>query len=87
MTIKPDCYGTMFPDLSEVVFNAPHEGKAFSLLVESSGGAITERHTSVKLAEWEACTQCPAYHSCYDLCLAKLHFHQAAQTYGLERAL
>lgn len=43
MTTKPDCYGTMFPDLSVDVFNVPHEGKAFTLTVESSGGAITER--------------------------------------------
>jgi hypothetical protein len=87
MTTKPDCYGTMFPDLTVETFNVPHEGKAFTLSVESSGGAVTERHSTVKMEEWLACTECPAYRSCYDLCVGRMLLHRAAQSYGLERAL
>lgn len=54
---RPKCYGTMFPDLARVNFNAPHEGKAFTLLVESSG--ITAHHLSVKMEQWDACPDCP----------------------------
>jgi hypothetical protein len=77
----------MFPDLSQVVFNTPREGKTFALLVESSGFGITDRHSSVKLEQWEICVDCPAYDRFYDLSVAKLLLHQAAQGYGLARAL
>ena len=77
----------MFPDLSVENFNVPHEGKAFTLTVESSGGAVTERHTAVKMDEWLACTECPAYRSCYDLCVGRMLLHRVAQSYGRERAL
>lgn len=87
MTTKPKCYGTMLPDLSRIEFNTPNEGKAFTVLVESSGGAITDRHSSVNMKEWEACTECPAYDRCYDLCVAKTLLHLAAQGYGIARAL
>ncbi len=87
MNPLPNCYGTMFPDLSVEVFNVPHEGKAFTLTVESSGGAVTGRHTQVKMDEWLACAECPAYRSCYDLCVGRMLLHRAAQTYGIERAL
>lgn len=87
MTTKPDCYGTMFPDLSVDVFNVPHEGKAFSLIVESSGGAVTERRSTVKMNEWLDCIECPAYRTCYDLCTGRLQLQLAAQTYGIERSL
>jgi hypothetical protein len=33
----------MLPDLSRTDFNILHEGKAFTVLVESNGGAITNR--------------------------------------------
>ena len=87
MKTKPECYGTMFPDLSHATFNAPHEGKAFTVLVESSGGAITDRHSSVNMKEWDACTDCPAYDSCYKLGVAKTLLHLAAQGYGTAHAL
>jgi hypothetical protein len=87
MKIKPACYGTMFPDLSRIEFNTPHEGKAFTVLVESSGMGITDRHSSVIMKEWDACTDCPAYDRCYDLCVAKTLLHLAAQGYGIARSL
>lgn len=87
MKTKPECYGTMFPDLSKVTFNTPHEGKAFTLLVESSGMGITNHHSSAKMEQWDACTDCPAYDRCYDLCVAKLLLHMAAQGYGAAHAL
>jgi hypothetical protein len=87
MTTKPACFGTMFPDLSRVTFNTPHDGKAFSILVKSSGMGVTDHQSSVNMQEWDACTDCPAYDRCYDLCVAKLLLHLAAQNYGMARAL
>jgi hypothetical protein len=87
MKAKPECYGTMFPDLSKVLSNTPREGKAFTLLVESSGFGITDRHSAVRMEQWDACTECPSYERCYDLSVAKLMLHQVAQGYGLARAL
>lgn len=87
MSTKPGCYGTMFPNLSKIEFNTPHVGKAFTVLVESSGMGITDHHSSVNMREWDACTDCPAYARCYDLCTAKLLLHLAAQGYGITRAL
>lgn len=77
----------MLPDLSGIEFNTPHEGKAFTVLVDSTGGAITDRHSSVNMKEWEACIDCPVYDSCYKLCTAKLLLHLAVQGYGIARAL
>ena len=77
----------MFPDLTKVTFNTPHEGKAFSFLVESSGMGISDRHESVKIEQWDACTDCPAYDSCYKLGIAKILLHLAAQGYRIARAL
>lgn len=77
----------MFPDLSKIEFNTPHEGKAFTVLVESSGMGITDHHSSVKMKEWEDCTDCPAYDSCYKLCVAKMLLHVAVQGYGIARNL
>lgn len=77
----------MFPDVSHVTFNTPHEGKAFTLLVESNGMGITDRHSSAKMERWDACTDCPAYDRCYDQGVAKMLLHLAAEGYGLARAL
>ncbi len=86
MKTKPKCYGTMFPGFSKLEFNTPNEGKAFTVLVESSMG-ITNRQSAVKMEGWDACTECPEYDRCYDLSMAKLVLHQAIQNYGMTRAL
>jgi hypothetical protein len=77
----------MFPDLTNVAFNTPHEGKAFTFMVESSGMGVTDRHSAAKMEQWDACTDCPAYDRCYDLGIAKLLLHLAAQGYGIARTL
>jgi len=77
----------MFPDLSKIEFNTPREGKAFTILVESSGMGITDHQSSVNMKEWDNCTDCPAYDRCYDLCVAKMLLHLAAQGYGIAHAL
>ena len=87
MNAEPQCYGKMFPDLSRTLFNQWLEGRAFKMLVESSGMGLTGRSISVKLEEWKKCVACPSYRECYDLSMATLLLHQAMQGFGLARAL
>ncbi|ODU25230.1 MAG: hypothetical protein ABS95_00435 [Verrucomicrobia bacterium SCN 57-15] len=87
MNSEPECYGKIFPDLSRTLFNQWLEGRAFKMLVESSGMGISGRTLSVKKEEWKQCVACPSYRECYDLSIATLLLHQAMQDFGLARAL
>jgi radical SAM protein with 4Fe4S-binding SPASM domain len=71
MPERPDCYGTLFPDLDRLRYNEPCVGKAFTALITSQGIGVHSRQLEVNAAHWEACQRCPAYRSCYDLCLAR----------------
>jgi len=62
----------MFPDLARLEYNKPLRGKAFTALVTSQGIGVQSRALTVNEDEWEACQQCPAFRSCYDLCMATL---------------
>ncbi|MEX2043830.1 MAG: hypothetical protein WD941_00660 [Opitutus sp.] len=55
--------------------------------MKSSGFGVTERTSSANLEKWEQCTGCPAYPDCYQLGIAKLILHLAAQEYGVARAV
>lgn len=87
MNAESECYGRMFPDLSKTLFNRWLEGRAFKMLVESSGMGLTGRTLAVKMAEWKKCVACPSYRECYDLSVATLLLHQTMQGFGLTRAL
>jgi len=80
-----ECYGGMFPDLSRQIFNTPLKGKAFEVMVGSSGLGITDRTSSVNLEEWTRCTACSEYSECYQLSSAKLLLNAVTQEYGMAR--
>lgn len=84
---EPECYGRIFPDLSRVLFNRPLEGRAFTVLVESSGMGISGRTLSVNREGWQRCTACPSYHACYDLSVATLLLHGTIQGFGVSPAI
>ena len=68
------CFGKMFPDDLHSHDNVPNEGKAFTVLLESTCGVMrtrTNRQVSVKVDEWDDCQRCPEFESCYRLCIAK----------------
>ena len=77
MREKPECYGSMFPDLGGLDLNCPCRGKAFTALVTSQGIGVQSRNLEVNEAEWDACQACPVYRSCYGLCMAKLGLNGA----------
>jgi len=68
---KPQCYGTMFPDLSQLNVNRFTEGKAFSVFVEKVGCGVQRREMHVKREEWEKCEDCESLDGCYRLSEAK----------------
>jgi len=68
---KPQCYGELFPNLSELKYNSATDGKAFSVLVESVGCGVQRRELHVKRDEWEKCEQCPSFDGCYRLSTVK----------------
>ncbi len=77
MGAEKACYGTMFPDLDRLQYNQPLEGRAFRVLVQSSGIGVQRRTTEVKRKGWEECVACPHYRDCYDLSVGKLLLHMA----------
>jgi hypothetical protein len=82
MDKTPECYGGMFPDLSQVRYNKPAEGVAFRVLITSLGIGVQGRDVEVKRDGWEHCVACERYRDCYDLSMAKLTLHQAVRSWG-----
>jgi hypothetical protein len=66
------CYGDMFPDLDRLEHNCPLQGKAFTVLIECQGVAVTGRRITVNRDQWSQCVACEHYRNCYDLSMAKL---------------
>ena len=74
---SPVCYGKMFPDLAQAEDNVPCKGKAFVVELRSQGLGIQSSELRTDLKGWQACVACPAYRTCYDLCMARLAMRQA----------
>jgi hypothetical protein len=72
MSARSDCYGTMFPDFTQLENNKPLNSPAFSALVVSHGIGAQGRTLEVKPDGWDKCVACPDYRTCYDLSLSKL---------------
>jgi len=79
MPEKPECYGTMFPDLSRLEYNRPCKGKAFTALATSQGIGVQSRSLTVDEEQWDACQKCPVCRSCYDLCMARVSLRSALE--------
>ena len=72
MNTHSSCYGSLFPDFTRLRHNQSLEGKAFTVLVTSSGIGVQSRKLEPKADAWAKCVACPDYRHCYDLSLAKL---------------
>ena len=73
-----ECYGTIFPDMSQFRFGKELPGKVFRLRINTVGPGHRDRHLQVSLEQWQDCQQCELLRSCYDLSNAKLTMQQAA---------
>jgi hypothetical protein len=71
----PDCYGTMFPDITRLERKEKLQGQTFTALVASSGTGPQGRILEVRREGWEKCVACADYRTCYDLSLAKLEMN------------
>ena len=72
------CYGNLFPDTLHVTNDRPQKGKVFSFTLHTAGGLYrAARETSVDMAEWDHCAQCPEFENCYKLSMAKLALENA----------
>ena len=72
MSKSPDCFGSIFPDLSNFEFNSLNNGKVFSFFIKSEGIGVQEKRVDIRYDEWGKCRQCSHYDSCYDFSNAKL---------------
>jgi hypothetical protein len=70
--MKPQCYGNIFPDFAGSKINQSLRGRVFSTLIQSVGIGIQSRSSKVDLEQWENCTECEHYRTCYDLSLGQL---------------
>jgi hypothetical protein len=77
---RPECYGKIFPDLSNARRNVLQRGKVFSAFVESVGIGIQGEQTTLDEEEWEACTGCERFDGCYKQSVAKLLFQCALRS-------
>ncbi len=77
----PDCFGTIFPDLSLREYNKPCKGKVFTVRVDQHGLSDARRYTEIDRKEWETCHECSSYISCYDLCMAKISLTHALYSF------
>lgn len=72
-----ECFGNMVPDFEHLQYNKPTEGRAFRVFVENIGAGRQRREFEVKPENWEECSACANYRSCYDLSMAKLALSRA----------
>lgn len=74
--MKP-CYGTIFPDPTKIKFFQPAAGKVFQVQVNTLGPGHRDTKLDVSLEEWQKCTGCEEYKSCFDFSMASLAFKEA----------
>ena len=79
-TCEPDCYGALFPDLSNLIYNTPNRAKVATIEIESHGIGIQKRGLSIDRTQWDACLQCEHFEDCYKLSIAKLIMQQTLAT-------
>jgi hypothetical protein len=73
-----DCYGTIFPDLSQFQFGKELAGKVFKMKIDTLGPFHRDRYLDADLPQWLACQHCEEFRGCFDLSMAKLAILQAA---------
>lgn len=77
MANKPECFGTILPDLDRLEHNRPCQGKAFTVRIDCQGVGVQARQVLVDQAQWDACQECPVYASCRDQSLMRLALWRA----------
>ena len=74
-TEHKDCFGTIFPERIQV---GEHQGKVFSLRIDAPAGMMSARpQIETDVPQWDDCSECPEFESCYRLCMARIALQNA----------
>lgn len=76
-----ECYGKMFPNLSDGRRNVPIRGAVFSCEFIKPGPFISSRKIDTDLEQWDRCVACPEFASCYPLSMAKFNLGNAVRSF------
>ena len=72
-----ECFGSIYPELTRVVYNKEIAGKVFSIRINSHGLVHERPRLKADMKAWEECQKCELYQSCFDFSNAKLAMRQA----------
>ncbi|MEW5977659.1 MAG: hypothetical protein AB1898_17835 [Acidobacteriota bacterium] len=78
-----ECYGKLFPSIESGESNVTHKGKVFSLRLERPGMAVTRREVGMDLRQWDECTGCPEFESCFKLSQGKITMELAVRNFAV----
>jgi hypothetical protein len=67
-----ECYGKMFPPVTQPGHNTTVKAKVLGYTIEHPGIMTTGTSICADQAAWRGCQACPEYESCYRLSLGKL---------------
>jgi hypothetical protein len=70
------CFGTIFPDVTQIQFGKPAEGKVFRILIDTVGPGQRTRNLQIDETAWEGCRHCDEFQNCYNFSLAKLEMER-----------
>jgi hypothetical protein len=71
-----ECFGTIYPDVSQIRFGKEMVGKVFRLKIDTVGPLHRDRKLEINIQAWEDCQQCELYRNCYDFSTGKLLMQQ-----------
>jgi len=71
-----ECFGTIYPDLTQIQFGKQINGKVFRLRIDTLGPCHRDRNLEANVKEWENCQSCEDFRNCYDFSTAKLLMQQ-----------
>jgi hypothetical protein len=71
-----ECFGTIYPDLTQIQFGKVIAGKVFRLRIDTIGAYYRERNLESNVREWQECQACEDFRNCYDFSTAKFLMQQ-----------
>jgi hypothetical protein len=73
-----ECFGTIYPDVTQFQFGKQMDGKVFRLKIDTAGPFQRDRRLEADVEAWEQCQQCEFYRSCFDFSTGQFLIRQFA---------
>ena len=70
--VMKDCFGTIYPDLTQFKFGKMLHGKVFRIMVDTIGPGHRDRQLHCDTEAWAECQSCDNFRSCFDFSTGKL---------------